>query len=188
VRSGDPEAFGVLVERYEKRVFGLALMVVRDRAGAEEVTQDAFLRAFRRLDLYDLSRPFYPWLATIAVRLAQTWRQRRARTDEREGAELAPAREPRATSDPLAELLRDETSRRLWRRVVSLPPGERTSVFLFYRQELKVNEIASALGVSAGTVKTWLFRARGKLRALHDQPASCVAEEGEARTNAEEPR
>ena len=73
VRGGDREAFGQLVESYQKPLFGLVMMMVRDPEGAEEVTQDAFIRAFTRLGHYDESRPFYPWLATIAVRLAQNW-------------------------------------------------------------------------------------------------------------------
>ncbi|MEN8375060.1 MAG: sigma factor, partial [Gemmatimonadota bacterium] len=79
VRSGDREAFGRLVELYERRLFGLTLMMVRVPEAAEEVTQDAFMRAFTRLDLYDEKRPFYPWLATIAVRLAQNWLRRHSR-------------------------------------------------------------------------------------------------------------
>ena len=65
VRGGDREAFGRLLELYQRRLFGLALMMVRDPEGAEEVTQDAFVRAYTRLHLYDEDRPFYPWLATI---------------------------------------------------------------------------------------------------------------------------
>ncbi len=167
VRSGDGEAFGQLVERYQQRLFGLTLMMVRDRPGAEEVTQDAFVRAFTHLDHYDARRPFYPWVATIAVRLAQTWLLRRARVTQREGTPLAPEREPTAATDPLNELILDESDRQLWRAVAALPSGERTAAFLYYRQEMKVNDIAHALGVTSGTVKTLLFRARRKLRTRH---------------------
>jgi RNA polymerase sigma-70 factor (ECF subfamily) len=73
VRGGDPDAFGRLVEIYQRRVFGLTLMMVRQPTGAEEVTQDAFVLALKHLDRFDERRPFYPWLATIVVRLAQTW-------------------------------------------------------------------------------------------------------------------
>ena len=61
---------GTWCGRYQGRLFGLVLMMVREPAAAEEVTQDAFVRAYTHLDRYD-QRPFYPWLATIAVRLAQ---------------------------------------------------------------------------------------------------------------------
>ena len=165
VRRGDREAFSVLVELHQRRLFGLTLMMVRDPSGAEEVTQDAFVRAFTHLDVFDERRPFYPWLATIAVRLAQTWLRRHARVTTREGAALGPESDPAATTtDPLGELINDESSRRLWRSVAALPSGERTAVFLYYRQEMKVSDIARALGVASGTVKTLLFRARRRLR------------------------
>ncbi len=164
VRRGDREAFSVLVELHQRRLFGLTLMMVRDPSGAEEVTQDAFVRAFTHLDRFDERRPFYPWLATIAVRLAQTWLRRHARVTTREGTALDPELDPAETTDPLGELITDETGRRLWRSVAALPSGERTAAVLYYRQEMKVSDIARALGVTSGTVKTLLFRARRRLR------------------------
>ena len=168
VRHGDREAFGRLVELYQRRLFGLILMLVRDPSGAEEVTQDAFVRAFTRLHLYDDRRPFYPWLATIAVRLGQTWLRRHTRVTTREGAVIEPQRDPVDTTDPLREIIVDERDRRLWRSVAALPSGERTAAILYYRQEMSVRDIASALGVTSGTVKTLLFRARRRLRRSMD--------------------
>lgn len=164
VRGGDREAFGRLLELYQRRLFGLTLMMVRDPEGAEEVTQDAFVRAFVRLELYDEYRPFYPWLATIAVRLAQNWLRRHSRVSRREGAPIDPERDPALTIDPVDKLITDERGRRLWRSVAALPSGERTAVALYYRQGMKVSDVAHALGVTSGTVKTLLFRARRKLR------------------------
>ncbi len=83
----------------------------------------------------------------------------------REGAELSPDRPvPAAGPDPLTELIADESDRRLWHSVAALPSGERTAAILYYRQDMSVREIASALGVTSGTVKTLLFRARARLR------------------------
>jgi RNA polymerase sigma-70 factor (ECF subfamily) len=155
----DPEAFGRLVETYQGRLFGLVLMMVRQPSAAEEVAQDAFVRAYTHLDHYDESRPFYPWLASIAVRLAQNWLRRHGRTVRREGAE-----EPADSADALAALIADERGRRLWQAVSALPSGERTAVILYYRDELAVGDIARALGVTTGTIKTLLFRARRHLR------------------------
>jgi RNA polymerase sigma-70 factor (ECF subfamily) len=76
-RGGDRDAFNQIVGRYQRRLFGLTLMMVRQPTAAEEVTQDVFIRAFTFLDRYDADRPFYPWLAAIAVRLAQSWLRRR---------------------------------------------------------------------------------------------------------------
>lgn len=163
VRRGDRDAYGAIVRLYERRVFALALMMTRDAAGAEEIAQDALVRAFVHLDAYDLRRPFYPWLSTIAVRLAQNWLVRRTRSGrERTGLESNDAAVE--TPDALVSLIDDEQDRALWRAVSALPSGERTAVILHYRQGLSVAEIAAALGVTAGTVKTQLFRARRSLR------------------------
>ena len=164
VRRGDREAFGHLMHTYQGRLFGLALMMVRNPAGAEEVTQDAFVRAYTHIDHYDDHRPFYPWLASIAVRLAQNWLRRRGRTERREGAPLESAQEPGATAAALIGLIADERGRRLWQAVAALSSGERTAVILYYRDEMAVRDIARALGVTTGTIKTLLFRARRHLR------------------------
>ena len=165
VRHGNRDAFGRLVRAYQGRLVALVMMMVREPAGAEEVTQDAFVRAFTHLDHYDDARPFYPWIASIAVRLAQNWLVARGRDVRREGSTLESTREPAAEPSALAELVTSERSRDLWRAVADLPSGERTAVMLFYRDELAVNDVARALGVTAGTIKTLLFRARRRLRA-----------------------
>jgi RNA polymerase sigma-70 factor (ECF subfamily) len=164
VRRGDREAFGHLVRAYQGRLFGLALMMVREPAGAEEVVQDSFVRAYTHLDHYDDKRPFYPWLASIAVRLAQNWLRRHGRTVKREGTPLDSTPEPAAEAGALTALIADERGRELWRNVSALPSGERTAVILYYRDEMAVADIARALGVTAGTIKTLLFRARRHLR------------------------
>ena len=165
VRRGDRDAFARLVDLYQRRLFSLSVMMTRDSSGAEEVTQDAFVRAFVHLDAYDIRRPFYPWLATIAVRLAQNWLTRRSRNNRREGTELRPEQDVATpAADPLSELIADENDRRLWRTVAALPYGERTAVILHYRQDMSVRDIARAMSVTSGTVKTMLFRARQRLR------------------------
>lgn len=164
VRRGDRQAFGRLVHAYQGRLFGLVLMMVREPAGAEEVTQDAFVRAYTHIDRYDDHRPFYPWLAAIAVRLAQNWLRRHGRTVRREGAPLESGQEPGAAAPALTALIANERSRGLWQSVAALSSGERTAVILYYRDEMAVGDIARALGVTTGTIKTLLFRARRHLR------------------------
>ncbi len=166
-RNGDRRAFDSLVTLFQKRIFGLTLMMVRDANGAEEVTQDAFIRAYTHLHLYSVGRPFYPWLATIAVRLAQNWLRRNASEQSREGGEFALDSRPAPHVDPLSNLVAEEHAQQLWRAVAALPSGERTAAFLFYRQEMSVSDIAQALGVTQGTVKTLLFRARRRLRTMN---------------------
>jgi len=166
VRAGDVDAFGQIVKGYERRVFALAVMILRNREGADDVTQDAFVRAFERLDLYDVRRPFYPWLATITMRLSRNWLARHSPGARRE-TPIQPESSAYASVAPAAldVLVAEDEGRHLWRLVERLPLGERTAVVLHYRQELSVSEVASAIGVTAGTVKTLLFRARQHLRA-----------------------
>ena len=164
VRHGNRDAFGRLVRTHQSRLFGLVMMMVRQPAGAEEVTQDSFVRACTHLDYYDVNRPFYPWLASIAVRLAQNWLVARGRTVRREGTALESAPEPGADPGALSGLVADERRRELWNAVASLSSGERTAVMLFYRDEMAVGDVARALGVTTGTIKTLLFRARRHLR------------------------
>ena len=166
VRAGDVDAFGQIVKGYERRVFALAVMILRSREDADDVTQEAFVRAFERLDLYDVERPFYPWLATITVRLSRNWLARHSPGARREKS-IRPESSAYASAAPATPdvLVAEDEGRHLWRLVEQLPLGERTAVVLHYRQELSVSEVASALGVTAGTVKTLLFRARQHLRA-----------------------
>lgn len=168
VRRGNREAFGRLVERYQRRLFGLVLMMVRAPAAAEEVTQDAFVRAYLHLNRYDDSRPFYAWLATIAVRLSQNWLRAHGRNVQREGTALDSAPEPAHTARTLDDMIEDERGRHIWQAVAALSSGERTAVMLYYREEMPVHDIAQALGVSTGTIKTLLFRARRHLRSHLD--------------------
>jgi RNA polymerase sigma-70 factor, ECF subfamily len=165
IRGGDRDAFGALVQRYQQRLYGLALMMVRDPAGAEDVSQDAFVRAYLHLDQYDAARPFYPWLASIAVRLAQNWLRSHGRTLRREGASLDDTTEPTVGASAAGALLAGEERQQLWTAVAALPSGERTAIVLYYRDDMAVRDIAIALGVSVGTIKTLLFRGRRHLRA-----------------------
>ncbi|MEZ5316871.1 MAG: RNA polymerase sigma factor [Vicinamibacterales bacterium] len=164
VRDGDRNAFRVIVDRYERRLFGLTLMLVRNPAAAEELAQDALVRAYANLHAYEDARPFYPWLATIVVRLSQNWLRQQSRLVAREGAPLDVDPAAPAGDGPLDALVDDERARRLWREVAGLSSGQRAAVMLFYRDGLTVSEVAAALGVTSGTVKTLLFRARRALR------------------------
>lgn len=169
IRAGDHRAYSRIVDLYQRRLFGLALMMMREPSAAEEVTQDAFVRAFELLDRYDESRPLYPWLAAIAVRLAQT-RLRKEGRERSNTLRLTGEGEEVYSEDHLARLIDDETKRGVWQEISALSSGERTVVLMFYRDEMKVNDMARALGVTPGTVKTLLFRARRRLRLALGSP------------------
>ena len=162
VRSGDQNAFAQIVRLYQKRLYSLALMFVRDRAGAEDVVQEAFVRAYTHLNRYEEIRDFYPWIATITARLALNWR--RGRVHVRFLEPDAPQTDVASPQDLLGESIVEERAKQLWLAVSSLSQGERTAVLLFYKQDMSIADVASVLGVTIGSVKTLLFRARAKLR------------------------
>ena len=166
VLKGEHHAYDEIVSRYENRVFSLVLMMMRDRPSAEEITQDAFLRAYSNLARYDLRRPFYPWLATIASRLAINWINRAGAAGRADDGDIDPAELPARAPTPLDELQAQQVERKLWDHVAELPRGERTAVLMFYKQELSVGEIAGILGVTSGTIKTFLHRGRSHLKTL----------------------
>jgi RNA polymerase sigma-70 factor (ECF subfamily) len=176
-REGSPEAFARLVERYERPVFGLIVRLVRDPALAEDLAQEAFLRAWRALASFDPERRFASWLLRIAHNAAiDALRRRRTMPlvslvmeddGEEEGRErelpdlAAPNPEERAAGRDLA--------RALERALSSLREEYRAALLLRFGQQLSYEEIAEVLSLPLGTVKTFLHRGRAALaRALAD--------------------
>jgi len=165
VRAGDTQAYATIVKRFQEPLMTLCTALLRNRHAAEELAQDALVRAYERLDRFDVREPMKPWLFKIAYRLAQEgWRARSRETARQEAAATMRA-ENRDDSGPAERLFADERSEMLWQAVSELPMGERTAVLLYYRESLTVNEVAGAMGVSPGTVKTHLFRARSRIQA-----------------------
>jgi RNA polymerase sigma-70 factor (ECF subfamily) len=164
-RGGDAQAYRCLVERYSDRAYGLAFRMLGSAPEAEEVTQDAFVRAWRALPRFRGDSSFSTWLHRIVVRRAldrsAILKARRAREGPLE--ELGPA-EPIApeSGDPAG---REEISSRLTRLLGLLSEAQRAVVMLYYYEDRSVEEVASVLGIPEGTVKTHLHRARGLLRA-----------------------
>jgi len=158
-RGGDAEAFRGLVERYQDRVFALARRMVGEREEAEEVAQDAFLRAWRALPRFRGDARFSSWLYRITYRracdAAASIRSRRRRERDLETAG--------AITDP-AQAAAPSGGEALERLIASLPEAQRAAITLFYYQDRSLGEVARILGLPEGTVKTHLHRARAALR------------------------
>ena len=164
-RQGDLSAFEEVVRRHQRRVYATALRIVRSHDVADDVAQEAFVRAWRSLERFDLGRPFAPWVCRIAANLAVNHvRSPRAREEGLpEGHDETRASAP----DPLARVLDAEASRVLDEAIAALPAEQRAVFVLRAHEELSYDEIAEALGVNPGTVMSRLFRARERLaRAL----------------------
>jgi RNA polymerase sigma factor (sigma-70 family) len=161
IRAGHRDAYRIVVKQLEKRLARFARALVGDDATADELTHEAFIRAYLRLDRYDDSRPFFPWLAKLTFRLAQNGWAARQRVP---AASLSPAALPADAGDPSLPIENQQRGQRLWKAIDGLSRAERAAVILYYREETSLDETARILGVSPGTVKTLLFRARARLR------------------------
>ncbi|HEV8129529.1 MAG TPA: sigma-70 family RNA polymerase sigma factor [Candidatus Eisenbacteria bacterium] len=169
-RAGDTRAFEVLVQRYQDRAYGLALRLLRSAPDAEEVTQDAFVRAWRSLADFRGDSSFSTWLYRIvwrrSVDRAATLRTRRMRE---EPLEAPVGWEPRRGEAAVAaEEMPSGADASEWMRLTEgLSEPQQAVVTLFYYEDMALKDVARALEMPEGTVKTHLSRARAVLRAKH---------------------
>lgn len=159
--GGNPEAFGTLVERYDRAVFHLAYRTLRDTEEARDATQEAFFKAYRSLRTFRPGAKFSTWIFAITYhgccdRLAR--RKRYSNDELPERADSGPG--PEQTAIALDEAARLRTA------VEALPEKYRTVITLYHLQGKQYEEIAEVLGLPMGTVKTHLFRAKEQLRRL----------------------
>jgi RNA polymerase sigma-70 factor (ECF subfamily) len=167
VLAGEPEAFAGLVARHGRRVHDLARRMLRDAHEAEDVTQHAFLNAYKALERFDPSRPFRHWLLRIASNLCRNRlaaRRSRARGLPPSGGD-EPAWDPPEPRRP-PPLPGEVADRRavLRRALEALPEPYRLVVVLRYVHELPLEAIAEVTGIPTATVKTRLHRGRAALR------------------------
>ncbi len=170
-RGGDVGAFEQLVRRYDRNVFRIAQHITQNREDAEDVVQDAFLKAFQNLGQFQGQSKFYTWLVRIAVNEALMRLRRRrperfvsidedVKTEEdsmpREIADWSPNPEQLYNQGELKEILQ--------KTIQGLPPGFRTVFILRDVEGLSTEETADALGLSVPAVKSRLLRARLQLR------------------------
>jgi len=161
-QRGNLFAFEEIVKRYQRRVYGIAYRIVRRHDVADDVAQEAFIRALNALASFDVARPFGPWICRIAANLAVNHtRSPEAREDPLpEGHAETPAHNP----GPLDGVLEGEARGVLAAAIARLPAEQRAVFVLRVVEELSYKEIAEALDISIGTVMSRLSRAREKLR------------------------
>jgi RNA polymerase sigma-70 factor, ECF subfamily len=168
-QRGSRDAFCELAEAYVRRIHTLAFHFTGNAAEAEDLSQEAWLRAFRQVSRFRGGSSFYTWMRRIAVntfldsRKSAFWK-RSAPIDEAREATYEMAMETRL-------LLRE-----VWSHLDCLSPAERMTVLLRYLEGLTIEEIAAARATSAGTVKKLLNRAVTKLRNRLGEPVRRAAE------------
>lgn len=163
LRAGEAEAFGDLVNRYQHRVFGVALRMLGSQAEAEEIAQEVFLRVHQNVATFRGEAKLSTWLYAIASRLClnrlATAERRMARSGEEALGRLS------ATGEgPAGDLERNEVEAALSRAIAELPEDRRIVVVLRDLEGLSYEEIARALGLELGTVRSRLHRARMDLK------------------------
>ncbi|MBL8056103.1 MAG: RNA polymerase sigma factor [Anaerolineales bacterium] len=163
-QAGDAAAWEALITAHRPAACRLAYLLLGDAAEADDAAQEACLRAYRALDRFELGRPFRPWLLRITVNLARN-RQRSlgrywAALQRRLRAEPAPVVDAHTLTAQQLE------AQAVWRAVQRLAETDQQIIYLRYFLELSEAEAAAALDVPAGTVKSRLHRALGRLRIV----------------------
>ena len=167
IQRGSMEAFTLLVDRYYSPLFGyLYRMCGGVRALSEDMVQETFLKLLRGISLYQPSRPFKPYLYAIAANIARNHHQR---ADTRLTQSITDtADDDYYDEHPSAEesVIADEAAKQVLWALAQLPDHQREVVVLFYYQELSQKDIAEALHIPVGTVKSRLSLGLRRLRDL----------------------
>ncbi|HKZ55062.1 MAG TPA: sigma-70 family RNA polymerase sigma factor [Anaerolineales bacterium] len=164
VRRGELEAYGELVRRYQASVFNVCLRLVGERREAEDMAQEAFVRAHQRISTYDVARPFGPWIRRVAANLCLNHleRNRPIHVPLDEEHDITVASERR---DPEASVEKREADEAVRSALLSLSPRYRMVIEMRHYQGLSYQEIAEALSLPLSDVKSHLHRARKSLSA-----------------------
>ncbi len=174
-QKGDRSAFDSLVRRYDRSVLRLALHMLGNEEDAQDVHQEAFIKAYRHLSNFRFECSFYTWLYRIATNLCLDQLRRRKSRREDPGTVLdsageemdlmANVQDDRSTADPDRELERKHQHAAIQSALGELTPRERTVFELKHYQGLKLRTIGEMLSTTEETAKNTLFRATRKLRA-----------------------
>jgi len=174
-QAGDPEAFSSLAQRFERRVYTLALYYTREQADAEDLAQEVWLKAYRALHTFRGEASFYTWLRHIMVntflnhRRGEALRLRDHATAHELDAREATDGDLKNSQDNLTYGVEDEYDRRIlvervFQALGELTPQQRLIFLLKHREGMTYEEIAKTFDCSIGTIKKALFRAVAKLR------------------------
>lgn len=180
-QAGDKRAFGLLVEKYQRKLGRLLSRMIRDQGEVEDVVQEAFIKAYRALPNFRGDSAFYTWLYRIGINTAKNYlvalgrRPQSVPEIEVEDAEnFEDASELRTIDTPETELMSKQVAKVVNDTVASLPEELRTAITLREIEGLSYEEIATLMGCPIGTVRSRIFRAREtiseKLRPLLDTP------------------
>lgn len=164
-RQGDGPAWEALMTQHQEAVFRLAYLLLGDADEAQDVAQEAFIRAFQALHRFDVARPLRPWLLRITANLA--YNRRRALGRYWAAMQRLLRAAPESLTPDLSEAQASVGDAQiLWQAVKRLNRTDQEIIYLRYFLELSVAETAEAVGIAPGTVKSRLSRAVDRLRQI----------------------
>jgi len=177
VRSGDQRAFKLLVERYQRKVYSVALGMVKDREEAMDVSQEAFVKVHKYLDHFKGDSSFYTWLYRITVNICIDVLRRRAAAkgehvelDENIQLDSAEANigalGSRLGTNPQKSLLRKELAAKIEEALQEVPEKHRAILLLRELEGMSYEDLARTLEIPKGTVMSRLFHARAKIQKI----------------------
>jgi len=165
--EGNQLSFQLLVERYQGRLFGMIRHYTRNATQVEDIVQDTFLKAYRRLDTFQRQSSFSTWLYRIAVNTALDFLKRAGRNpvlSVEDPEMIRPTPGPGGLGAPDARLQREEIARITHEVLDELPEIFRTVLVLREFEEMAYQDMADLLGISIGTIESRLFRARARFK------------------------
>ena len=167
-RKGDKVAFGQLVEAYQTPVYNLAYRMLNNSGEAEEAAQEAFIRAFTRLESYNPAHKFSTWLLSITSNycIDQLRKRRALLLSIDEPLPPHPALHSDGNKGPEAQMMNNEQQEMVQTLLTELPDDYRQAVVLRYWNELSYEEIAEIMETSVSAIKSRLFRARRQLAEI----------------------
>ncbi len=167
-RKGDKHAFGKIIEAYQRPVFNLAYRMLNNSGEAEEAAQEAFIRAYTRLDSYNPNRKFSTWLLSITSNycIDQIRKRRSILLSIDEPLAPHPSLMSESSKGPEAQAVQDEQQKMVQELLQELPADYRQAVVLRYWHELSYDEIAEMMDTTVSAIKSRLFRARKQLAEI----------------------
>ena len=157
VQRGDKEAYQEIVARYMHSAYYVALAFTHNHQDALDISQDAFVRAFRRIKKFDTEKPFFPWLYKILKNLCIDYFKRRRRLNE------VPLEDVRILK---SELENRELKDALWKGIGALPPEQKEVIILRYFRQFSYQEMADVLDKPTGTIMSSLYYAKKRLKGI----------------------
>jgi RNA polymerase sigma-70 factor (ECF subfamily) len=166
VQKGDKKAFDLLVLKYQQKISNLISRYIRDPHEVMDVTQEAFIKAYRALPKFRGDSAFYTWLYRIAINTAKNYLVAQGRRPPSDDVEAETAEQMdvgvrlKETGTPENHVLTEEISQTVQKAIEDLPEDLRTAIILRELEGMSYEEIANAMSCPVGTVRSRIFRAR----------------------------